>query len=58
MKAKYQEKVEKLDNVDAPMYGLILKVVFEKLVMKYVQKKGSRNHVDTWWRNDEVKEAM
>ena len=41
-----------------PIYGLLLKIVCCKLVMKYVEKKGRRNHGDTWQWNEEVREAI
>ena len=38
-----------------PIYGILLKIVCCKLVMKYVKRK---NHGDAWWWNEEVKEAI
>ena len=41
-----------------PIYGILLKILCCKLVMKYVEmKNGTRNHGDTWWWNEEMKEA-
>ena len=37
MRATFQESVKEL--VDAPIYGILLKMIYYKLVMKYVERR-------------------
>ena len=42
-----------------PIYGILLKMVCYKLVIKYVERrKVGETMGDTWWWNEEVKEAI
>ena len=57
-KTRFQEVTELVD-VMHPVYGILLKIVCCKLVMKYAEKrKVEKKHGDTWWWNEEVKEAI
>ena len=40
-----------------PIYGILLKIVCCKLVMKYEERRKVENHEDTRWWIEEMKEA-
>ena len=56
---KISERVENCLMLMLPIYGILLKIVCCKLVMKYAERrKVEKNHGDIWWWNEEVKEVI
>ena len=58
MKAKFQKRVTKLVDVDAPNQWNTLKNIMLQAYDEVCGKKGKKNHGDTWWWNEGVKEAI
>ena len=59
MKAKFQERVKELHDVDARNLWNTFKNSMLLACDEVCEKqKRRRNHGDTWWWNEEVKEAI
>ena len=58
-KTRFQERVQELVNVDAPnLWNTFKNSMLQACDEICGKKKGRRSHGDTWWWNEEVKEAM
>ena len=59
IKTKFQEKVKKLVDVDAPnLWNTFKNSMLQACDEVCGKKKGRKNHGDTWWWNEEVKEPI
>ena len=58
-KTKFQERVRELVDVDAPnLWNTFKYSTLQACDEVHRKKKGRKNHGDTWWWNEEVKEAI
>ena len=58
-KTKFQERVRELVDVDAPnLWNTFKYSMLQACDEVHRKKKGRKNHGDTWWWNEEVKEAI
>ena len=59
MKTKFQERFKELVDVDAPnLWNTFKNSMLQACDEVYGKKKSRKNHGDTWWWNQEVKEAI
>ena len=59
MKTKFQERVKELVDVDAPnLWNTFKNSMLQACDEVCGKKKGRKNHGDTWWWNEEVREAI
>ena len=59
IKARFQASVKELVDVDVPNpWNNFRNIMLQACDEVCGKKKGRRNHGDTWWWNEEVKEAI
>ena len=58
MKTRFQERVKKLVEVDAPNLRNTFKNGMLQACDEVCGKKVEKKHGDTWWWNEDMKEAI
>ena len=58
IKARFEERIKKLVDFDAPnLWNTFKNSMLQACDEACGKKKGRRNHGNTWWWNEEVKQA-
>ena len=59
LKTRFQERIKELVDVDAPnLWNTFRNSMLEACDEVCENRKGRRNRGDTWWWNEDVKEAI